>query len=79
MCQLFLPSTASFIAALLFAVHPIHTEAVSVCTFSCLKIINKRHCLIMAKIFLMSSIGHNLCAKTNDIFKCYYYLCGYSS
>ncbi|GFU19321.1 protein O-mannosyl-transferase TMTC3 [Trichonephila clavipes] len=27
MCQLFLPATASFIAALLFAVHPIHTEA----------------------------------------------------
>ncbi|XP_035211015.1 protein O-mannosyl-transferase Tmtc3-like isoform X2 [Stegodyphus dumicola] len=28
-CQLFLPITASFVAALLFAVHPIHTEAVT--------------------------------------------------
>ncbi|XP_015913361.2 protein O-mannosyl-transferase Tmtc3 [Parasteatoda tepidariorum] len=29
LCQYFLSSTASFIAALLFAVHPIHTEAVT--------------------------------------------------
>lgn len=30
-CRLFLDKTSSFVAALLFAVHPIHTEAVSVC------------------------------------------------
>ena len=28
-CLMFLPDVASFVAALLFAVHPIHTEAVS--------------------------------------------------
>lgn len=30
-CRLFLDRTTSLVAALLFAVHPIHTEAVSVC------------------------------------------------
>lgn len=29
MCAMFLPEIASFAAAMLFAVHPIHTEAVS--------------------------------------------------
>lgn len=29
MCSLFLPEISSFIAAMLFAVHPIHTEAVT--------------------------------------------------
>ncbi|RZF38686.1 hypothetical protein LSTR_LSTR003492 [Laodelphax striatellus] len=29
MCSLFLPETSSFVAAMLFAVHPIHTEAVT--------------------------------------------------
>ena len=30
MCSLFLPELSSVVAALLFAVHPVHTEAVSV-------------------------------------------------
>lgn len=29
MCSLFLPEISSFVAAMLFAVHPIHTEAVT--------------------------------------------------
>lgn len=29
MCSMFLPELSSFVAAMLFAVHPIHTEAVS--------------------------------------------------
>lgn len=29
MCSMFLPELSSFVAAILFAVHPIHTEAVS--------------------------------------------------
>lgn len=29
MCSLFLPEISSFVASMLFAVHPIHTEAVS--------------------------------------------------
>lgn len=33
MCSLFLPEISSFIAAMLFAVHPIHTEAVSKIVF----------------------------------------------
>lgn len=34
-CAMFLPEFASFVAAILFAVHPIHTEAVSILFFSC--------------------------------------------
>lgn len=30
MCAMLLPELASFAAAMLFAVHPIHTEAVSI-------------------------------------------------
>lgn len=30
LCALLLPELSSFIAAMLFAVHPIHTEAVSI-------------------------------------------------
>lgn len=30
MCAMFLPELAAFASAMLFAVHPIHTEAVSV-------------------------------------------------
>lgn len=29
MCSMFLPELASFVSSMLFAVHPIHTEAVS--------------------------------------------------
>lgn len=29
LCTMFLPELGSFVAAMLFAVHPIHTEAVS--------------------------------------------------
>lgn len=29
-CLMFLPSTASFVSSLFFAVHPIHTEAVCI-------------------------------------------------
>ncbi|PSN43004.1 Transmembrane and TPR repeat-containing protein [Blattella germanica] len=37
MCSMFLPEISSFIAAMLFAVHPIHTEAPSSCTQNQLK------------------------------------------
>jgi hypothetical protein len=33
MCALLLPDITSFIAAMLFSVHPIHTEAVSILFF----------------------------------------------
>lgn len=32
MCTMFLPELMSFVAAILFSVHPIHTEAVKYCS-----------------------------------------------
>lgn len=40
---MFLPDSASFVSALLFAVHPIHTEAVSIGLFSKIHDHKKKH------------------------------------
>lgn len=44
-CRLFLDRKSALVAAVLFAVHPIHTEAVSLLVFTC----NGYECLAWAK------------------------------
>ncbi|KAF8795853.1 Protein O-mannosyl-transferase Tmtc3 like protein [Argiope bruennichi] len=56
MCQLFLPSTASFIAALLFAVHPIHTEAVT-------GIVGRAE-ILSSFFFLLAFLSYIKCSKS---------------
>ncbi|GIX70057.1 protein O-mannosyl-transferase TMTC3, partial [Caerostris darwini] len=56
MCQLFLPATASFIAALLFAVHPIHTEAVT-------GIVGRAE-ILSSFFFLLAFLSYIKCSKS---------------
>ncbi|GFR21026.1 protein O-mannosyl-transferase Tmtc3 [Trichonephila clavata] len=56
MCQLFLPATASFIAALLFAVHPIHTEAVT-------GIVGRAE-ILSSIFFLLAFLSYIKCSKS---------------
>ncbi|KAG8188762.1 hypothetical protein JTE90_012233 [Oedothorax gibbosus] len=56
LCQLFLSSTASFIAAFLFAVHPIHTEAVT-------GIVGRAE-ILSSLFFLLAFLSYIKCSKS---------------